>query len=113
VSKPSPPVATSGKGKQSITQTRYSSPKSNKDVQNAQKSAIPKKTKLNTPWAENKWRDCSVYQVKNILQEIDSGYELCAGFATVSVPDMNHWLGKFVLEMRTKSGKEYCPDSLY
>ena len=26
---------------------------------------------------------------------------------------MNHWLGKFVLELRTKSGKEYCPDSLY
>ena len=38
---------------------------------------------------------------------------MCAEFATMSVPAMNHWLGKFVLEVRTKRGKEYCPDSLY
>ena len=30
----------------------------------------------------------------------------------MSVPAMNYWLGKFVLEVRTKRGKEYCPDSL-
>jgi len=46
VSKPSSPVATSGKRKWS-----------DKDVQNAWKSGIPKKMKLNTQWAENTWCD--------------------------------------------------------
>jgi len=31
----------------------------------------------------------------------------------MSVPAMNHRLRKFMLEVRTKSGKEYCLDSLY
>ena len=42
-----------------------------------------------------------------------SEYGLLSEFTTMSVPAMNYWLGKFVLEVRTKSGKEYCLDSLY
>ena len=41
-----------------------------------------------------------------------SEYELLSESTTMSVPAMNYWLGKFVLEVRTKRGKEYCPDSL-
>lgn len=55
-----------------------------------------------------------VYRVKHLSRvEINSGYKLCSVFATMSVPGMNHWLGKIVLEVRTKGGHEYCPDSLY
>jgi hypothetical protein len=121
VSHTSPPVTRSstrkGKGKASAvpdSSTRYGSPKSNKAIEKARKSAVPKKTRLNTEWAEKTWRDWAVYRQENLSQEeIGSGLELCSDFATMSVPAMNHWLGKFVLEVRTKSGKEYCPDSLY
>ena len=117
----SPPVTSSftRKGKERASavmksSTRYGSPKSNKAVEKARKSAVPKKTSLNTEWAEKTWRDRAVYRQENLSQEdIDSRLELCSDFATMSVPAMNHWLGMFVLEVRTKSGKEYCPDSLY
>ena len=65
--KPTPPVATSGKGKWSVSNTRYGSPKRDKDVQNAQESAIPKKVKLNTQWAKNTWCYWTVHRVKNLL----------------------------------------------
>ena len=89
--------------------SRYGSPKSAKAVEKVRKSAVPKKTRLNTEWAEKTWRDWALYHLENLSQdEMGSGYELLSEFTTMSVPAMNYWLGKFVLEVRTKSGKEYC-----
>ena len=31
----------------------------------------------------------------------------------MSVPALNYWLGRFILEVRSMSGKEYSPDSVY
>lgn len=45
-------------------------------------------------------------------EEISSGYEPFSVFATMNVPAMNHWLGRFVLKVRRKGGNEYCPGSL-
>jgi len=44
--------------------THYAFPKNDKndkDVENVWKSAVPKKMRLNTPWAENTWHDWVVY----------------------------------------------------
>ena len=56
----------------------------------------------------------ALYHLENLSQdEMGSKYELLSEFTTMSVPAMNYQLGKFMLEVRTKSGKEYCLDSLY
>ncbi len=31
----------------------------------------------------------------------------------MSLPDLSYWMGKFILEVRKKEGKEYPPKSLY
>ena len=54
--KPTPPVATSGKGKRSVSNPRYAYPKSNKDVQNVRESAIPKKTNSTPSGLSIEWR---------------------------------------------------------
>ena len=84
-------------------------------VEKVRKSSVSKKTRLNTEWAKKTWHDWALYRLENLSQdEVGSRYELLSELTAMSVPAMNAtWLGKFVLEVRTKSGKEYCPDSLY
>ena len=53
-------------------------------------------------------------RMKNLsIEEIESGYKLEAAFALMSVASMNYWLGRFILEAKAISGKEYSPDSVY
>ena len=94
--------------------TRFSSPKSASEVEKVRASAIPYKTKQNTEWAEKAWFSLAMQRVKNLsTEEIESGYKLEAAFASMSVVAMNYWLGRFILEARAISGKEYSPDSVY
>ena len=54
------------------------------------KSAVPKKMRLNTEWAEKTWCNWALYRLKNLSQdEMGSGYELLSEFTTMSVPAMN------------------------
>jgi len=81
----------------------YGSPKSAKTVEKVRKSAVPKKTRLNTEWAEKTWCDWALHRLENLSQdEMCSEYELLSEFTAMSVPAMNHWLGKFVLEKKNK-----------
>ena len=116
---PNMPVTRSSHGRErkvaaSDPSSRYGSPKSAKAVEKVWKSAVPERMRLNTEWAKKTWCDWVLYCLENLSQdEMGSEYELLSEFTTMSVPAMNYWLGKFVLEARTKSGKEYCLDSLY
>ena len=77
----------------------YGSPKSAKAVEKVRKSVVPKKTRLNTEWAKKTWRKWALYRLENLSQDkMGSEYELLSEFTTMSVPAMNYWLGKFVLE---------------
>ena len=53
------------------------------------------------------WRDWALYRLDNLSQdEMGSEYELLSEFITMSVPAMNYWLGKFLLEVRTKVARK-------
>ena len=60
------------------------------------------------------WYSWAMQQVTNLsTEEIESGYKLEAAFASMSVVSMNYWLGRFILEGKAISGKDYSPDSVY
>ena len=43
--------------------------KSAKAVEKVQKSAVPKKTRLNTEWAERTWHNWALYRLENFSQD--------------------------------------------
>ena len=79
-----------------------------------QKSAVSKKTRQNTDWAERTWCSWASHRLKNMSQEeMENGHELDTKLMSMSTESMNYWLGKFLLEVRTVNSKEYSLDSLY
>ena len=101
-------------GDKSGNSTRFASPKSSRDVEEVRKSAIPKKTRQNTEWAERTWHVWAKHRVEKVSpEELEKRYELDAKFASMNVAAMNYWLSKFILEVRSSNSDEYSPDSLY
>ena len=98
----------------SANTTRFASPKSSRYVDEIRKSAIPKKTRQNTEWAERTWHSWAKHRMEKMSpEELEKGYELDTKFASMNVAAMNFWLRKFILEVRNLNGKEYSPDSFY
>ena len=94
--------------------TRFATPKSTSDVEMVLNSAVPKKKRLNIEWAEKTWCIWATQRVKNLsTEDKESGFKLEVMFASMSVLAMNYWLGCFILEARTMSGKEDSPGSVY
>ncbi len=102
VNLPCPPIPTV-----SASGSRFGSPKNAKRVAQVRKEAVPAKTRANTSWAENTWREWAAHRSSKVSEEKKSGHELRSEFSSMSVPAMNYWLERFVLEVRAKSGKSY------
>ena len=97
-----------------IVEHTFSSPKSASKVESVLNSAIPKKTMQNTEWAEKTWFLWATQRLKNLsTEEIQSGHKLEVTMISMRVPALNYWLGRFIFEVRTMSGKEYSPFSVY
>ena len=97
-----------------FSEARFASPKSAHQVETVRKSAIPRKTRRNTEWAERTWYSWANYRAgKMSPEELKKGCKLDANFASMSIEAMNYWLSKFILEVRSSNSKEYSPDSLY
>ena len=65
----------------------YGSPKTAKAVKKVRKSVVPKKTRLNTEWAQKTWHDWTLYRLENLSQdEMYSEYELLSEFTAMSGP---------------------------
>ncbi len=47
------------------------------------------------------------------LNRLDDSSPANVPLLEMSVPDLSYWMGKFILEVRKKDGKEYPPKSLY
>ena len=60
-----------GEGKVAVSgpSSCYGSPKSAKAVEKVQKSALLKKTRLNTEWAEKTWCGWALYRLENLSQD--------------------------------------------
>ena len=70
--------------------------KTDSDVEEAKKKAVPKNTDKNTSWAVNIWKQWSAHRRETCTSYSDWPTHLMIAHPT----DMNYWLSKFVLETR-------------
>ena len=88
----------------------FASPKSPEMLKRSENQQFKK----NKDWAERTWCNWASHHLKNMSQEkLENGHELDTKLTSMSTESMNYWLGKFLLEVRTVSSKEYSSDSLY
>ena len=85
------------------TNSRFGSPKSTAQVEETRKSGIPVKMRGQNVWESLLWSDWSVHR-KSLppVEEEEEQHVLEKDFTTMTVPAMNFWLSKFVLEVRKK-----------
>ena len=92
---------------------RFAQPQSEMDIQAVKKSHILKKTLQNTEWAQGIWREWATYRLEQPLSAEKCRFGLDSDITKISTPAVNHWLQRFVIEVRKVSGEHYCPDSLH
>ena len=98
------PSAEEGEG---VANQRFAPPKSEEEIARARLESIPKKTRQDTEycirlwnsWAENRKRKTGVTVLP--LEDLDN------------VETLQHWLCRFVTEIRKKNGLEYPPNTLH
>ena len=88
---------------------RYALPKTVKDIEQARKGSTPANTQRDTQWCMSVWNDWS--NERNKLIADDKAPADPAVLDNRSV--FTHWLELFVLEVRTKNGEEYAPNTLH
>ena len=98
-----------------VEQNRFAKPISDEQVKAVQESVIPGNIKKSTNWALNVWNEWSASR-KSMASA--TGIPLCGidfppNVLIAKAPELNHWMSKFVLEVRRKDGKSYPPNTLY
>ena len=90
--------------------TRYASPKTEKEIAEARENSVPLSTRRDTVWCLGVWKDwsCARNSRPYTKSKVPSNPASCTSHISLS-----HWLEAFVLEVRTKHGKEYSPDTLH
>ena len=84
------------------------------DIHRVKESRIPKKTKANTDWATNIWREWPVSRLEHTaITPEESAFRLDANIVNMEASAISFWLQRFVLEARKANKQQYCPDSLY
>ena len=91
---------------------RFAAPCSCSDIEIVKESQIPNKTKSNTTWAINIWREWATYRLKRLAPE-ESKFRLDTDILKMETNAVAFWLQRFVLEVRKANKQLYCPDSLY
>ena len=90
---------------QQSSSSRFAAPKTNKEIVEARKEAVPKKTRQDTEYCIRvweSWRENRNYSGSDVplLLEMDSVAQA-------------YWLTRCILEVRKQDGKEYPPNSLH
>ncbi|CAC5385968.1 unnamed protein product [Mytilus coruscus] len=88
-----------------VEPVRFTAPVSDEDIEKLISSQTNANTKKNTKWSIgvfNEWRIARSKHGDNI-----------ADIHMLEAAEMNHWLQRFVIEVRNKKGEEYPPKSLY
>ena len=86
---------------------RCAPPMSDSKVQQAKKFAVPRRTKKDTLWCISLWKEWR--EARNSRSEEQIPSDICK----LSNHLLQHWLSRYVLEVRKKDGMEYPPDPLY
>ena len=90
--------------------TRHAQPKSDEEVLRARENSVPNSTKNDTKYCLRTWSEWAYNRNK-----LSCNNDLVAPEdpASVDVHSMAYWLERFILEIRTKHGNEYNPNSLH
>ena len=87
--------------------SRFTLPKSDKDVAEARATAVPKNTRT-IEWAVNVWKAWTSNR-----REICHAFDCPPHLYLCTNEEYNHWLSKFVLEIKRADGQLYPPSTLY
>ena len=88
---------------------RFHTLKTDSEVEEARKKAVPKNTDKNTSWAVNIWKEWSAHRCK-----VCTSFTKWPTHLLITEPSqLDYWLSKFVLETRKGNGDHYPPDTLY
>ena len=82
---------------------RFSKPVTEAEIIEKIDGRIPRSTKNCTTWAVNTWR----------ASRIENGADSLSDLEGITNSDLNHWLARFVLEVRGKKGDNYRGGTIY
>ncbi len=89
--------------------SRFATPVSDSELQEAKLSSVPKNTDKSTSWAVNIWKEWSAHRHKTCVSHSEWPTHLM-----ITLPrELDYWLSKFVLEARKANGDCYPTDTLY
>ena len=91
-----------------LSTSRFAQPRTDKQIQTQQLEGIPKSTLHDTRYCVNLWEQwrtnwCKITGEREHFVSIDS----------LSDQSLNHWLTRFILEVRKQDGSEYVPNTLH
>ena len=92
------PVVVKSSGKR-----RFGQPQSEKDIKAVKESRVTKKTLQNIEWAQSIWRQWATHRLEQPLSAESCGFGLDSDITKMSTPAVNHWLQRFVIEVRKVS----------
>ena len=91
---------------------RFAQPVSDADEIQVLASDLPGNTKVSTDWGIRVWGE---WAASRVTADVHCKGVVPVTTALLEIPSANlaYWMGKFVLEVRKKNGKEYPPKTLY
>ena len=87
---------------------RFAKPKTEEEVAKARKASIPKKTLADTKYCVRLWNEWKGQRNSTNMAEV-----VPEGLVDMAVVSLQHWLSRFVLEVRKKDGSEYPANMLH
>jgi len=86
---------------------RFAEPFSDTAVEQARKEGVPKTTQKDTLWCISLLRDWIGERNKRCQEQVPTD------FCAQSIGTTQHWMCRFILEVRKKDGSCYLPDTLH
>lgn len=88
-------------------QSRYAFPKTDEEIKRAREEGVPKTTRNDTAYCIRLWNDWAENRSKHTKEIVPSFNQLHDKGL------LQCWLTRFVLEVRSKKGTEYTPNTLH
>ena len=85
---------------------RYATPKTDQEILDARQNAIPKATQDDTKYCYKLFHEWSIARQDATNEKIG---ELCE----MTDSEIQHWMTRFILEIRKRDGNEYSPNTLH
>lgn len=87
-------------------QSRFGAPKTEEQIELARTESVPKKTRQDTAYCVRLWNAWSKHRCETSEVHIPPLTEMDAH-------SIQHWMTRFILEIRKKNGDEYPPNTLH